>query len=154
MCLPFWTVFLHIYSQPYVEQFQWLSGVLCPQVPFLTRHSGRWRGGKRTSVLKAEGGWMEFHCLAYCSAEHPSWVAEVRQGPSHQGNRYSCDQRLELRAKIRYWIWEMEAGSTWFEKNGKTTKKNFRCRVGSGSLSRAIDLWAHNGRLCVNTETH
>ena len=45
---------------------------------------------------------MEFRCLGYRLAEHPSWVAEVRKGPSHQVNRYSCDQRLELRAKIRY----------------------------------------------------
>ena len=59
-------------------------------------------GRECKSVLAAEGGWMEFHCLGYCSAEHPSWVAEVRKGPSHQVNRYSCDQRLELRAKIRY----------------------------------------------------
>jgi len=44
---------------------------------------------------------MEFRCLGYCSAEHPSCVAEVRKGPSHQVNRYSCDQRLELRAEIR-----------------------------------------------------
>ena len=55
-----------------------------------------------TSVLAAEGGWVEFHCLGYCSAEHPSWVAELRQGASHQVNRYSYDQRLELRAEIRY----------------------------------------------------
>ena len=42
---------------------------------------------------------MEFHCLGYCSAEHPSWVAEFGQGASHQVNRYSCDQRLELRPR-------------------------------------------------------
>ena len=59
-------------------------------------------GEARTAVLAAEGGWMEFRCLGYRLAEHPSWVAEVRKGPSHQVNRYSCDQRLELRAKIRY----------------------------------------------------
>ena len=50
----------------------------------------------------AAGGWVEFHCIGYCSAEHPSWVAEVRKGPSYQVNRYSCDQRLELRAEIHY----------------------------------------------------
>ena len=38
----------------------------------------------------------------YYSAEHPSWVAELRQGASHQVNSYSCDLRLELRAEIRY----------------------------------------------------
>ena len=37
-----------------------------------------------TSVLAAEGGWVEFHCIGYCSAEHPSWVAELGQGASHQ----------------------------------------------------------------------
>ena len=59
-------------------------------------------GRERTSVLAAEGGWMEFRCLGYCSAEHPTWVADLRQGTSHQVNRYSCDQWLELRAEIRY----------------------------------------------------
>ena len=38
----------------------------------------------------------------YYSAEHPSWVAELRQGASHQVNSYSCDQRLELRAEVHY----------------------------------------------------
>ena len=55
-----------------------------------------------TSVLAAEGGWMEFRCLGYCLAEDASRVAELRQGASHQVNRYSYDQRLELRAEIRY----------------------------------------------------
>ena len=59
-------------------------------------------GRKYTSVLAAEERWMEFRCLGYCSAEHPSWVAEHMQGASHQVNRYSYDQMLELRAKIRY----------------------------------------------------
>ena len=59
-------------------------------------------GRECTSVLVAEGGGVEFHCLGYCSAKHPSWVAELGQGASHQVNRYSCDQRLELRAEIHY----------------------------------------------------
>ena len=59
-------------------------------------------GRERTSVLVAERGWMEFCCLGYCSAEYPSWVAELRQGASHQVNSYSCDQWLELRAEIHY----------------------------------------------------
>ena len=59
-------------------------------------------GRECTSVLAAEGGWMEFRCPGYCSAEHPSWVAELRQEASRQVNRYSYDQRLELRAEIRY----------------------------------------------------
>ena len=42
------------------------------------------------------------HCLGYCLAEHASQVAELRQGASHQDNRYFCDQRLELRAEIHY----------------------------------------------------
>ena len=41
-------------------------------------------GRERTSVLAAEGGWVEFHCPGYCSAEHPSWVAELREWASHQ----------------------------------------------------------------------
>ena len=65
-------------------------------------------GRECTSVLAAEGGWVEFHCLGYCSAEHPSWVAEFGQGASHQVNRYSCDQRLELRAEIHY-----QGNGTW-----------------------------------------
>ena len=59
-------------------------------------------GRERTSALAAEGGWMEFRCLGYCLAEHASRVAELRQGASHQDNRYFCDQRLDLRAEIRY----------------------------------------------------
>ena len=59
-------------------------------------------GRECTSALAAEGGWMEFRCPGYCPAEHASRVAELRQGASHQDNRYSCDQRLELRAETRY----------------------------------------------------
>ena len=59
-------------------------------------------GRERISALAAEGGWMEFRCLGYCLAEDASRVAELRQGASHQDNRYFCDQRLELRAEIRY----------------------------------------------------
>ena len=40
-------------------------------------------GRECTSVLAAEGGWMEFHCLCCCSAEPSLWVAELRQGASH-----------------------------------------------------------------------
>jgi len=76
--------------------------VVCyaPKSPSLPdTQADRWMGKECTSVMAA-GGWMEFRCLGYCSAEHPSCVAEVRKGPSHQVNRYSCDQRLELRAEI------------------------------------------------------
>jgi len=60
-------------------------------------------GMECTSILTAEGGWMEFHCFGYCSAEHTSWVAELRQGASHQAmTSGSCDQRLELREEICY----------------------------------------------------
>ena len=59
-------------------------------------------GMECTSILAAEG-WMEFHCFGYCSAEHTSWVAELRQGASHQAmTSGSSDQRLELREEICY----------------------------------------------------
>ena len=74
-----------------------------PKSPSLPdTQADRWMGRERTSVVAAEGGWMEFRCLGYCLAEDASRVAELRQGASHQDNRYSCDQRLELRAETRY----------------------------------------------------
>ena len=38
-------------------------------------------GRERTSVLAAEGRWMEFHCLGCCSAEHPSGLLSSGRGP-------------------------------------------------------------------------
>lgn len=83
-------------------------------LPYLTLRQVE--GRERTSVLGAGGGWMGFRCLGYHSAEHPPWVAELRQGASSPGYRYSCDQKLELRAEIRYQrnaSWVHEIGEEW-----------------------------------------
>ena len=72
-----------------------------PPSPLPYRTLRQMEGREHASGLVAEGGWIELRCLGYCSAEHPSWVAEIRKGPSDQVNRYSCDQRLQLRAEIR-----------------------------------------------------
>ena len=82
-----------------ISMTQWC---VMPPSPLPYQTLGQMEGRECTSVLAAERGWMEFRCPGYCSAEHPSQIAEVRQGPSHQVNRYSCDQRLELRAEICY----------------------------------------------------
>ena len=58
-------------------------------------------GRERTSVLAAEGRWMEFHCLGCCSAEHPSGLLSSSGGLT-LGHRYSCDQKFEVRAEIHY----------------------------------------------------
>ena len=58
-------------------------------------------GREHTSVLAAEGGWMEFCCLGYCCAEDPSWVAELRQGASHLDTGIPMTS-LELRAEVCY----------------------------------------------------
>ena len=64
-----------------ISMTQWC---VMPPSPLLYQTLWQMDGRERTSVLAAEGGWMEFCCLGYCLAEHPSWVAELRQWSSHQ----------------------------------------------------------------------
>ena len=49
-----------------------------PPSPLLYQTLWQMDGRERTSVLAAEGGWMEFCCLGYCLAEHASRVAELK----------------------------------------------------------------------------